>query len=97
MSSNRSRRIAKELKDLKNDPQSHIDVEIVRDDMNHLKGSFPGPMETPYEGGKYYVDIRIPNEYPFRPPTMKFDTKLWHPNVSSVTVSLQTLLTSAIC
>jgi ubiquitin-conjugating enzyme (huntingtin interacting protein 2) len=70
------------------DPHCHVEVDTVRDDdLTHLRGGFMGPPDTPYEGGKYYVDIRIPNEYPFRPPVMKFDTKLWHPNVSSVTVS----------
>lgn len=56
------------------------------EDLSHLKASFPGPPDTPYEGGTYVVDIKIPQEYPFRPPAMKFDTKLWHPNVSSQTV-----------
>jgi len=81
------------MKEVKNDQQSNIEVVLVRDDLNHLRGSFPGPMGTPYEGGKYYVDILIPNEYPFRPPTMKFETKLWHPNVSSQTgaICLDTL------
>ena len=87
MSSNRARRITKELKELKNDPHSTVEIELVRDDINHLTGSFMGPVGTPYEGGKYEVDITIPSEYPFRPPTMKFKTKLWHPNVSSVTAS----------
>ncbi|MCQ2818747.1 MAG: ubiquitin-conjugating enzyme family protein [archaeon] len=27
----------------------------------------------------------MPQEYPFKPPKMKFDTKIWHPNISSVT------------
>ena len=27
----------------------------------------------------------IPDDYPFKPPKMKFDTKIWHPNISSVT------------
>ena len=71
---------------MKNDPHSNIEVELVRDDINNLKGSFMGPVGTPYEGGKYEVEIQIPAEYPFRPPKMQFKTKLWHPNVSSVTV-----------
>ena len=40
-------------------------------------------MDTPYEGGKFLVDIIIPPDYPFKPPKMKFDTKIWHPNISS--------------
>jgi ubiquitin-conjugating enzyme (huntingtin interacting protein 2) len=88
MSSHRTRRITKEIADMHNDPHCHVEVEAVRDDdLTHLRGSFMGPPDTPYESGKYYVDIRIPSEYPFRPPVMKFETKLWHPNVSSVTVS----------
>jgi ubiquitin-conjugating enzyme (huntingtin interacting protein 2) len=94
MSSNRTRRITKEIADIQNDPHSHIVVEPIReDDLMHLKGHFEGPPDTPYEGGKFVVDIEIPNDYPFRPPKMKFDTKLWHPNVSSQTgaICLDTL------
>ena len=82
------RRIAKELGDIQKDTQSQIMAQPAGsgDDLSHLKASFPGPPDTPYEGGTYVVDIKIPQEYPFRPPLMKFETKLWHPNVSSVTV-----------
>ena len=31
------------------------------------------------------MDITIPPDYPFKPPKMKFDTKIWHPNISSQT------------
>lgn len=89
MASNRSRRIAKELADIHGDSTSQIAADPVGgdDDITHLRGSFPGPPGTPYEGGTYKIDIRIPTEYPFRPPVMKFETKVWHPNVSSQTVS----------
>eukprot|EP00826_Nyctotherus_ovalis_P017797 TRINITY_DN1525_c0_g1_i23.p2 TRINITY_DN1525_c0_g1~~TRINITY_DN1525_c0_g1_i23.p2 ORF type:complete len:149 (-),score=59.75 TRINITY_DN1525_c0_g1_i23:165-611(-) len=33
----------------------------------------------------YMIDIVIPPEYPFKPPKMRFETKIWHPNISSVT------------
>jgi len=31
------------------------------------------------------VDIVIPPDYPFMPPKLKFDTKIWHPNICSKT------------
>jgi ubiquitin-conjugating enzyme (huntingtin interacting protein 2) len=87
--SNRARRIAKEIADIKADTLSQISVETAGqgDDLSHLRGQFSGPPDTPYEGGTYFVDIKIPSDYPFRPPLMKFETKIWHPNVSSQTVS----------
>mmetsp|Transcript_12983 Transcript_12983/g.23314 ORF Transcript_12983/g.23314 Transcript_12983/m.23314 type:complete len:203 (+) Transcript_12983:269-877(+) len=51
----------------------------------HLVGTISGPEGTCYEGGVFDVDILVPKEYPFEPPKMKFNTKIWHPNVSSQT------------
>ncbi|KAJ5145801.1 uncharacterized protein N7515_000365 [Penicillium bovifimosum] len=95
MASNRMRRIGKEIADIHADPHSQIKVQPFgqQDDVTHLRGSFPGPPGTPYEGGTYDIDIKIPTDYPFRPPTMKFETKVWHPNISSQTgaICLDTL------
>ncbi|KAJ9217168.1 hypothetical protein DTO166G4_1223 [Paecilomyces variotii] len=95
MASNRNRRIAKEIADIHADTHSQVTAEPLGggDDLTHIRGSFKGPPGTPYEDGTYFVDIRIPNEYPFRPPIMKFETKVWHPNVSSQTgaICLDTL------
>ncbi|KAJ3035733.1 hypothetical protein HDV00_003445 [Rhizophlyctis rosea] len=38
-----------------------------------------------HAGGQFIIDIQLPDEYPFRPPKMKFDTRVYHPNVSSQT------------
>ncbi|KAK2877299.1 hypothetical protein FQN49_001250 [Arthroderma sp. PD_2] len=94
MASNRTRRITKEIADIHADRHSQISVDPVSDDdLTRLKGTFPGPPGTAYEGGTFKIDISIPTEYPFRPPVMKFDTKVWHPNVSSQTgaICLDTL------
>ncbi|KAJ5657656.1 uncharacterized protein N7484_001305 [Penicillium longicatenatum] len=95
MASNRMRRIGKEMADIHADTKSQITAAPVneQEDITHLRGSFPGPPGTPYEGGTYNIDIKIPTDYPFRPPVMKFETKVWHPNVSSQTgaICLDTL------
>jgi len=95
MATTRERRIAKELADLHNDKDASGVVATPVDNTNltHLKGTFPGPPDTPYAGGTFQIDIVIPEMYPFKSPAMKFDTKIWHPNVSSVTgaICLDTL------
>ena len=89
MASNRVRRVAKELADIQADATvSHITARPADSsgDLTHLKATITGPPGTPYEAGRFIVDVKIPPEYPFRPPIMKFDTKVWHPNISSQTV-----------
>ncbi|KAF5314978.1 hypothetical protein D9619_007555 [Psilocybe cf. subviscida] len=79
----RLRRVNKEISDCKNDKTSNIKIELMDESPFHLKGSFPGPEDTPYQGGNFEVDIVIPESYPFQPVKMKFITKVYHPNVSS--------------
>ncbi|KAF4547187.1 Ubiquitin-conjugating enzyme-like protein 2 [Elsinoe fawcettii] len=100
MAANRNRRLAKEVQDVQKDTHSGVTLEPVDgegfDKLDHFYGVFKGPPDTPFDGGIYKVDIRIPNEYPFQPPKMKFLTKIWHPNISSVTgaICLDTLGTA---
>ena len=76
-------RINKELADIESDASCGVRVEPVAG--NKMVGYFTGPDDTPYAGGTFSVDILIPQGYPFEPPKMKFITRVWHPNVSSVT------------
>merc|ERR1719510_547418 len=79
-------RIKKEFEEIgKLGPEAGITAELVAKDFKHWKGYIQGPSDTCYEGGQFAVDIKIPSEYPFEPPKMNFDTKVWHPNVSSQT------------
>ncbi|GMK60033.1 hypothetical protein CspeluHIS016_0902500 [Cutaneotrichosporon spelunceum] len=83
MADARLRRVQKEIKACRADKDSQISIEMVDDNPFHLIGAFPGPGDTPYEGGYYEIDIVIPDGYPFEAVKMKFITKVYHPNVSS--------------
>jgi ubiquitin-conjugating enzyme (huntingtin interacting protein 2) len=79
-------RLRKEMIDCGKDfDVSGVFAEPIDGDLTHLLGKIKGPKDTPYEGGIFFVDIRIPREYPFAPPKMKFNNQIWHPNISSQT------------
>jgi len=42
-----------------------------------------GPRDTPYEGGTYFAELRFSAEYPIKPPSCSFLTKIYHMNVTS--------------
>jgi ubiquitin-conjugating enzyme (huntingtin interacting protein 2) len=65
--------------------KSGVQLSLVNDDLTELRGTIAGPPDTPYEGGTYVLEIKIPDTYPFNPPKVRFVTKIWHPNISSVT------------
>lgn len=52
-------------------------------DLSSWRGTFPGPVGTPYEGGTFEVNIQLPAGFCIAPPRLTFLTKVWHPNVSS--------------
>jgi ubiquitin-conjugating enzyme (huntingtin interacting protein 2) len=58
---------------------------LVDNCIDHWKGFITGPSDTPYDSGYFQIDIVVVPEYPYKPPKMKFDTKIWHPNISSQT------------
>lgn len=72
-----SLRLQKELKDLAEDTNSGVSVEV-GDILTHLTGTVLGPKDTPYEGGIFKVDIKLTDEYPFEAPKMNFITKVWY-------------------
>lgn len=45
-----------------------IKVMLADDTFTELKGEICGPPDTPYEGGKFILEINVPENYPFGPP-----------------------------
>ncbi|RXG69447.1 Ubiquitin-conjugating enzyme E2 K [Armadillidium vulgare] len=81
-------RIKREFKEvIKSDEAQRctINIELVADNYKDLRGKIAGPPDTPYEGGTFHLEIKVPETYPFSPPKVKFLTRIWHPNISSAT------------
>ncbi|KAL7668582.1 hypothetical protein ACOME3_009279 [Neoechinorhynchus agilis] len=62
-----------------------IRLKLDGDSFTDLRGEIGGPPDGVYESGLFRVRITIPDNYPFAPPVVTFLTKIWHPNISSVT------------
>ncbi|XP_072983328.1 ubiquitin-conjugating enzyme E2 20-like [Typha latifolia] len=53
------------------------------DNIFSWKGTITGSKDTVYEGMIYKLSLSFPNDYPFKPPKVKFDTSCFHPNVDT--------------
>jgi len=78
------KRIGKEYADLiKSPPNGMIVALIDESDLHKWTITMDGPPGSPYAAGTFTLHLTLPTDYPFKPPTVNFITKIYHPNISN--------------
>lgn len=69
----------KELPDLYIIPQCKLTQN--KNDIMNFKATYTPDKDSYWYGGKYEFSITVPDSYPFNPPKVLCNTKIYHPNI----------------
>ena len=79
------KRIQKDLNELKLEPVTNCSAgPINENNLYDWEATIIGPTNSPYAGGIFNLKILFNDRYPFKPPKVKFITKIYHPNIDSI-------------
>ncbi|WYZ35573.1 hypothetical protein EsH8_X_000220 [Colletotrichum jinshuiense] len=67
---------------------SDYEVTLVNDNMQEFYVRFKGPTETPFEGGVWKVHVELPDQYPYKSPSIGFVNRIFHPNIDELSGSV---------
>ncbi|KAL2649431.1 hypothetical protein R1flu_017559 [Riccia fluitans] len=76
-------RLQRELRMLQSDPPPGVCAWPCDDSLSHLQAQIQGPHGTVYAKGVFKLEIYFPERYPFEPPSVRFKTPIYHPNIDS--------------
>ncbi|KAI4887288.1 hypothetical protein NFI96_019981 [Prochilodus magdalenae] len=76
-------RLKRELQLLAQEPPPGIQCSFSEENLENIQAQIIGGSNTPYEGGVFELEIKIPDRYPFEPPQMRFLTPIYHPNIDT--------------
>lgn len=81
MSTPARRRLMRDFKRLQEDPPAGVSGAPSDNNIMSWNAVIFGPEGTPFEDGTFKLVIEFTEEYPNKPPTVRFVSKMFHPNV----------------
>eukprot|EP01025_Chloroclados_australasicus_P047738 TRINITY_DN5384_c1_g2_i1.p2 TRINITY_DN5384_c1_g2~~TRINITY_DN5384_c1_g2_i1.p2 ORF type:complete len:265 (+),score=50.11 TRINITY_DN5384_c1_g2_i1:327-1121(+) len=67
---------------------SEFKLELVDDKIDEFFIWFSGPKDSPYEGGVWKIHVELPDQYPYKSPSIGFVDRIYHPNVDETAGSV---------
>jgi ubiquitin-conjugating enzyme E2 T len=84
MSLVREKRLQREWDILQRQPPPYVHAwPRSPDSLEVFEALIEGAPDTPYAGGRFRVEVTVPERYPFEPPIVRFLTRVYHPNIDS--------------
>ncbi|KAI1265641.1 ubiquitin-conjugating enzyme E2 2 [Xylariaceae sp. FL1019] len=81
MSTAARRRLMRDFKRMQTDPPAGVSASPVPDNVMTWNAVIIGPAETPFEDGTFRLVMHFEEQYPNKPPAVKFISQMFHPNV----------------
>jgi ubiquitin-conjugating enzyme E2 A len=75
------RRLIRDFKKVKDDPPEGGTGAPLGDNIMKWCAVIFGPEDTAWEGGTFHLTIDFTDEYPNKPPIVRFVSKMFHPNI----------------
>ncbi|WVR04635.1 ubiquitin-conjugating enzyme E2 8 [Kwoniella sp. DSM 27419] len=67
---------------------SDYQVTLVNNKMSEFFVKFHGPVETPFAHGVWKIHVELPEQFPYKSPSIGFMNKIFHPNIDELSGSV---------
>ncbi|KAJ3896563.1 ubiquitin-conjugating enzyme [Lentinula edodes] len=70
------------MTNINNQPLENIVVEAKEDNLFEWDCIIIAESDSPYKGGKFKFALSLPQNFPFKAPSVTFKTKIYHPGIN---------------
>ncbi|XP_073107070.1 uncharacterized protein [Elaeis guineensis] len=90
MSTPARKRLMRDFKRLQQDPPAGISGAPQDNNIMLWNAVIFGPDDTPWDGGTFKLTLQFSEDYPNKPPTVRFVSRMFHPNTWCGSILYQT-------